>query len=319
VGVGAPSIWEFNSFMVADIPAPRRRPSDPLSSGDLLASYRSAVSELVDEADLASGPDDADRRAAEKVLDAGLPTPELATVLARVPGGMDAAADRLFRHVYDYRPNPASSADGLAALIRIYLLSQIDAAWWGSTPTFDTDEDVLSSDELVDLDPLRARRLLGFRYRSQPRGLPGRARDWGVRRTWPGRRPHTSGLLFTRARPEFVVLLNQLARDFSAKAPLSTPDLWVTSLVRSVQHQHRLRALGYAAVIPSAHCAGYAMDVEMRWFRRFDADEILAAVLLARQDEGDVNVIDEGQAWHVCVSPDACDQLKQDYAAAFGG
>jgi hypothetical protein len=77
--------------------------------------------------------------------------------------------------------------------------------------------------------------------------------------------------------------------------------------------------LGYAAVIPSAHCAGYAMDVEMRWFRRFGADEILAAALLQRQDEGDVNVIDEGQAWHVCVSPVVCDQLKQDYTAAFGG
>jgi hypothetical protein len=61
------------------------------------------------------------------------------------------------------------------------------------------------------------------------------------------------------------------------------------------------------------------MDVEMRWFRRFDADEILAATLLARQDEGHVNVIDEGQAWHVCVSPDACEQLELDYTAAFGG
>ncbi|HEX4244511.1 MAG TPA: DUF5715 family protein [Acidimicrobiales bacterium] len=300
------------------MPAPAHQPPDPLSSHALLATYRSAVSELVDEADLASGPDDADRTAAEKALDAGLPTPELEPVLTRVPGGIDAAADRLLRHVRDYQPNPASSANGLSALIRIYLLSQIDAAWWGGSPSFDTDDDVLSSDELVDLDPLRTRRLLRFRYRRQPRGLPGRARDWGMRRTWPGRRPHTSGLLFTRARPESVVLLNQLAQDFSTTAPPNTPALWVTSLVRSVQHQHRLRALGYAAVMPSAHCAGYAMDVEMRWFRRFDADGNLAAALLHRQAEGDVNVIDEGQAWHVCVSPTAFTRLRQDYAAAFG-
>jgi hypothetical protein len=140
-----------------------------------------------------------------------------------------------------------------------------------------------------------------------------------MRRTWPGRQPHTSGLLFTRARPESVVLLNQLARDFASQAPPDTPALWVTSLVRSVQHQHRLRALGYVAVIPSAHCAGYAMDVEMRWFRRFDADGVLAAALLDRQDNGDVNVIDEGQAWHVCVSPTACDSLRRDYATTFGG
>jgi hypothetical protein len=305
--------------MLGDMSASRSQQPDPLSSNATLNRYRSAVSELVDEADMASGPDDADRPATEKVLDAGLPAPELQGVLSRVPGGIDAAADRLVQHVYDYRPNPASSANSLAALIRIYLLSQIDAAWWGDTPAFDTAHDVLSSDDLVDLDPLRTRRLLGFRYRRQPRGLPGRARDWGMRRTWPGRQPHTSGLLFTRARPESVVLLNQLARDFASQAPPDTPALWVTSLVRSVQHQHRLRALGYVAVIPSAHCAGYAMDVEMRWFRRFDADGVLAAALLDRQDAGDVNVIDEGQAWHVCVSPTACDPLRRDYATAFGG
>jgi hypothetical protein len=299
--------------------ASRSQQPDPPSSNAILNRYRSAVSELVDEADVASGPDDADRPATEKVIDAGLPAPELQGVLSRVPGGIDAAADRLVQHVYDYRPNPASSADGLSALIRIYLLSQIDAAWWGGTPAFDTDGDVLSSHDLVDLDPLRNRRLLGFRYRRQPRGLPGRARDWGMRRTWPGRQPHTSGLLFTRARPESVVLLNQLAREFASGAPPNTPALWVTSLVRSVQHQRRLRALGYAAVMPSAHCAGYAMDVEMRWFRRFDADGVLAAALLDRQDTGDINVIDEGQAWHVCVSPSACESLRQDYAAVFGG
>ena len=39
------------------------QPPDPLSSNGLLTPYRSAVSELVDEADMASGPDDADRPA----------------------------------------------------------------------------------------------------------------------------------------------------------------------------------------------------------------------------------------------------------------
>jgi hypothetical protein len=71
--------------------------------------------------------------------------------------------------------------------------------------------------------------------------------------------------------------------------------------------------------MPSAHCAGYAMDVEMRWFRRFDADGVLAAALLDRQDIGEVNVIDEGQAWHVCVSPAASERLRRAYATSFGG
>ena len=56
-------------------------------------------------------------------------------------------------------------------------------------------------------------------------------------------------------------------------SPPGTPPLWVTSLTRSVGHQRHLRSLGYAALLPSAHCVGYAADVEMSWFRRFGADQ----------------------------------------------
>jgi hypothetical protein len=70
-----------------------------------------------------------------------------------------------------------------------------------------------------------------------------------------------------------------------------------------VEHQRRLRALGYTALLPSSHCVGYAADVEMTWFRRFGAHRALQEVLLDWQRSGDVNVIDEGQAWHVCLRP----------------
>ena len=105
------------------------------------------------------------------------------------------------------------------------------------------------------------------------------------------------------ARPQAVALLNQIATQFASVAPPGTPPLWVTSLARSVEHQRRLRALGYAALLPSSHCVGYAADVEMAWFRRFGAQEALQEVLLEHQRSGDVNVIDEGQAWHVCLRP----------------
>ena len=41
----------------------------------------------------------------------------------------------------------------------------------------------------------------------------------------------------------------------------------------------------------------------MSWFRRFGAAATLAGLLAERQQAGEVNVIDEGQAWHVCLSP----------------
>ena len=80
-----------------------------------------------------------------------------------------------------------------------------------------------------------------------------------------------------------MALLNELALDFASSAPPGTPALWVTSLTRSVQHQQHLRDLGYAAMIPSAHCFGFASDVEMRWFAEFGADQTLAQLLLERQ------------------------------------
>jgi hypothetical protein len=45
------------------------------------------------------------------------------------------------------------------------------------------------------------------------------------------------------------------------------------------------------------------MDIEMSWFRRFGAAGVLEALLLERQRAGEVNTIDEGQTWHLCLSP----------------
>jgi hypothetical protein len=114
-------------------------------------------------------------------------------------------------------------------------------------------------------------------------------------------------------------VVNQIARELAAALPPRTPRPWVTSTVRSVQHQHRLRALGYAAVLPSSHCVGYACDLEMQWFRRFDHGNVLARLLLERQDAGQLNVIDEGQAWHLCVNPLARDELDAAYRAQSAG
>jgi hypothetical protein len=45
------------------------------------------------------------------------------------------------------------------------------------------------------------------------------------------------------------------------------------------------------------------MDIEMSWFRRFGVTGVLEGLLLERQRAGEVNAIDEGQTWHLCLSP----------------
>jgi uncharacterized protein DUF5715 len=282
-----------------------------LSAPDINA-YRAAVDDLMIEVAAHTGPDG--RRKARTILTDRLADAEFTDLLNATPRGAAAALQNLLGEVETYQPNSRSSAADLAALIRIHLLSHIDAHWWGRAAPFANDVDVLGADDLVDVDDLA----VGFRYRRQVTTFAGRVARAAERRIMPQRTPRTAGLRFTRTRPEAVALIQQLAGEFRAGAPAGTPPLWVTSLTRSVQHQHRLRALGYAAVLPSSHCTGYGIDIEMTWYRRCGAHVALQRLLLARQDTGDINVIGEGQAWHVCISPAAIDALRADFTARIG-
>ncbi|MEH0974726.1 hypothetical protein V6U77_26685 [Micromonospora sp. CPCC 205546] len=290
-------------------------PPRPAAAPDLDA-YRTAVAELLVEVGALA---DASCTAARQVLiDDRLREPAIAAVLDATPQGLVGARETLLLEMARYQPNARSSAADLTALVRIYLLSRVDVMWWRDAPTFLTDAQVDASCELVDLEWLRRRDLLCFRYTEQPRTLLRRGMRAAGRRLRPAATPRTAGLRFRRARREIVALLNDIARQLAASTPPGTPPLWVTSLVRSAEHQHRLRRLGYAAMMPSGHCLGWAVDVEMEWFGRFGVRDTLAELLLARQRAGEVNVVDEGQAWHLCLAPAARRRLRRAYEAEMG-
>ncbi len=301
-------------------PARRRAPSRPphlapAAEPDLDA-YRDAVADLLVEVSALAGAGSA--KARQVLIDQRLREPAIAAVLDATAQGLVGARETLLLEMARYRPNARSSASDLTALVRIYLLSRIDVMWWRDAATFRTDAEVHHSPELVDLEWLRRRSLLRFRYTEQPRTIVGRGVRALRRRVLPDATPRTAGLLFRRARREVVALLNDVGREFAAAAPAGTGPLWVTSLVRSAEHQYRLRRLGYAAMVPSGHCLGWAVDVEMAWYRRFGARDVLAELLLDRQRAGEINVVDEGQAWHVCLAPAATLRLRRAYEAEMG-
>ena len=287
--------------------------TDDLSAGAArrlsdVAAYREAVADLLVELTAQ------DRRptvaVAERLLGRRLAEPVFSTVLSVTPSGAEAATQRILRDVRSHRQLSVNSAGDLAAMVRITLLTQIDVLWWGHLPPYKTDADVLADTDLLQLDGLRHGGMLTFNYRRQATNVIARAARLAERAAAPSRAPAAAGLRLAYARAELVVLLNRIAADFARLAPPGTPPLWVTSLTRSVAYQRHLRALGYVALLPSAHCSGYAADLEMSWYRNFGADHILQAVLLGHQRYGDVNVIDEGQAWHVCVRPGAGRALR---------
>ncbi len=269
-----------------------------------LAAYRRAVDEAVRH--LQEGTPDGTGgagRGAGAVLARAAGWPEVRAVLDRVPGGAAPALDRIERHLADFRPNPRSNATSPATLLRIALLQQIDVVWWGAVPPFADDDAVRRSPQLTALPPLRRQRQLAFRYRIGTSALPRRARDYAVRRWAPGREPRSSGLSYPLARPAMVALLNEVAREFGRAARPWRGTMWVNCIVRSTAVQQRLQDLGYSALLPSAHCTGHAADIEMAWLRRHGVAPALEDVLTGYRDAGVLNVIDEGQAWHVCLAP----------------
>ncbi|WNM38318.1 hypothetical protein RMN56_24750 [Micromonospora halotolerans] len=281
-----------------------------------LAAYRAAVAELLVEVGaLADAPSTTARQV---LLDQRLREPAIAAVLDATPQGFVGARETLLLEMARYQPNTRSSAHDLTALVRIYLLSRIDVMWWRDSGTFLTDGQVDTSTDLVDLEWLRRRGLLAFRYHEQPGTVLGRGLRAVQRRLRPDATPRTAGLRFRRARREMIALLNDVGREFTATARPGTPALWVTSLARSAEHQYRLRRLGYAAMVPSGHCLGWAADVELEWYGRFGARDLLAELLLARQEAGEINVVDEGQAWHLCLAPAARRRFRRAYEAEMG-
>jgi hypothetical protein len=262
--------------------------------------YRGGVADLVSEIGQLGS---TDRVAAEHILARRLGESQFAAVLSAAPDGRDATIARLLFDVRNYEPCARNGSTSLTGFVRISLLVQIDAMWWGRDRGYPTDADLIDSAELVDLDDLAEAGQLQFSYRHQADTLLSRAARSAERRALPSRSPRTAGMRLAMTRPRAVSWLNQLAEEFERRAPEGTPALWVTSLARSVAQQRRLAELGYVAPLPSAHCVGYAVDVEMTWYRRFHAHRLLRGLLLDHQRANEVNVIDEGQAWHICLRP----------------
>ncbi|WP_138757481.1 DUF5715 family protein [Modestobacter altitudinis] len=265
-----------------------------------LFGYRAAVDAVVQH--LADLP--ADQAPPEgAVLADAADRPAVRLLLDRLPEGAEGALARIERDVLAFRSSARSNASTPATLLKILLLHQVDVVWWSSVAPFPDDRAVLGSPELTSLRRLQQQRRLPFSFRVGATGLPGRARDYAVRRCAPGRQPQSSGLSFPLARPAMIGLLSEIATAFAQAAAGWRRGLWVNCIVRSNEGQQRLRDLGYSAFLPSAHCVGYAADIEMTWLRRNGVAAPLQQVLTTYRDAGVLNVIDEGQAWHVCLNP----------------
>ena len=269
------------------------------SSTDAFAGYRSATDRIVRRL-IGSGSAADTARALPRLVE---DEPDVGSLMVASAGSPGDTLERLTGEIERFRPTTRSNAQAPHEFARILLLQHIDVLWWSGGMSFADEEAVRCSDALVSLADLRRRGRLRFRYKVAARTLPARARAGLARRWNPDRDPRSSGLSHDRARPAMVALLEDVAVRFAEAAPGWDHGLWVNCILRSEAAQQHLRELGYSAFPRSSHCAGYAADLEMDWVARRGGAGALRSVLLGLRDVGVVNVIDEGQAWHVCLNP----------------
>ena len=198
-------------------------------------------------------------------------------ILSATPAGPEAAARRVLREIRTYRHCARSSAGNLTAMIRIALLAQIDVFWWGHLPAYQSDADVHDAADLLDLDGLRRDGMLLFRYRRQATTLLGRAARSAERRAAPDRAPQHCGPA-VRLRPGGADRAAQPDRRRLRRARAARH-------AAAVGHQPRPQRRRISSICANsatrpccraAHCVGYAADVEMTWFRQFEADRTAA-------------------------------------------
>ncbi len=223
--------------------------------------------------------------------------------LAHLRGGRERIVAQAVEDYRRFAPSEASNASSAAGLVRILLLQNVDLLWWEDVDDFDTAADARAAG-LLDLRDLKRAGEVRFSFGIASDGLVRRGRDFLVQRLAPNREPRGPGLAFTDIRPEMLGVLNEISTATVELAPAGTPAIRVNSIVRTVEHQNHLKTLGFSALSPSAHCRGWAADIEVTWFERFGAAGALREVLLDYLDRGVLNVIDEGRAWHICLSPD---------------
>ncbi len=271
----------------------------------LVESYRHLVADFAEEF---RGAAEVEPEQVVEQVSQMLSVPTAAEVVAA--GGTDPAelVARVGLMASTFTPSPASTATSLSHHITILLLQQIDLAWWVQAPDFPDQTAIDTADDFVDMHEWRRDGRLKFSFSLASDKLVPRARNFAIRRLFPDWAPGTPGPSTSLARPEMIRLLNSVAIEFSHQAGPEVPPLWVNCVTRSVADQCRLQELGFSAHLPSAHCRGWAADLEVEWFARFGARDTLIRILEDYQRDGLINAIDEGRIWHMSPNPAAIDE-----------
>lgn len=226
-------------------------------------------------------------------------------VAAEVCGLFNAEVE----HLWAVFPAHKRSLDRYRELLGILVAQTPDVAWYAAYPRYASPREILADTSLCCFERLRSDFEVKFqyvRYYAHPLMRVPNALRLRYRRVTnhPGR--YTQGLSLTRSTRAIAALVNTICEQIQADRPRAAPRiLLVNSILRSQQEQQALARIGYIAPRTSSHLNGYAVDIEQTWYRIHDPDtyRAIAGVLDGLFGRHEINLIDEGTHWHICLNP----------------
>lgn len=191
---------------------------------------------------------------------------------------------------------------------------KIERIWYAGYSPYQTESEILSDIELINFKKVQKSFFTFIHLIEKPgtRIINSLRRRVRFLINHPAGR--TMGLMNVYAKPAMFNYLNYVsilvAKDIGEKKPF--PYL-VNSIIRSVEHQNHLQTIGYPALDESAHCIGYAADLEQFWYQknRPDVHLALTKILENHRQSQIINLMNYGRFWHVCLNPLYIDKFTQ--------
>lgn len=188
-----------------------------------------------------------------------------------------------------------------------YLLLYIDFKWYHDYPEYMDDMFLNNNLDLLSLNNLKDNYQILFQYTTIKNGSLSRYHN-SLRRRFDmlNNKPsgNTIGMRTPYIKIELLGLLNEISIIISSQYG-RTIMIQVNSLIRTIEHQNQLLKIGYTYSTFSAHCKGYAIDIERKWYIMNDRPlfRIINNSLKIYAEKGIINLIDEGFVWHICLNP----------------
>lgn len=109
---------------------------------------------------------------------------------------------------------------------------------------------------------------------------------------------NSNGIFLPYAPVPMYNFLNKMCDDLGVS-------IVVTNVLRSMEYQEFLLKQGHITPNESSHLYGYTVDIEQKWFKknRPETHSRIENYLKKLEENGEVNYIDYGQIWHICLSP----------------